>query len=115
MAVFPVSQHSWESEVKPINNTVIDTAESGAQHAYIISDKDWFDITLVTKVYHDKDGLIPNQITDFYNANKLQENIQFACKGGQYLGMFTSRPVVEQLPGFGLWKVTSTFRAERVS
>ncbi len=115
MAVFPTNEHSWESEVKAVDNTVIDTAESGVQHAYLISDKDWFDVNLVTKIYHDKDGIIAAQITDFYNNNKMLENIEFNCKGAEYLGIFTSRPVVEQLPGFGRWKVTSTFRAEKVN
>lgn len=104
---------SWESDAKAVANTTIDTMESGAQHAYVVSDKDWYDVTYIMLVYYDSARALGDAIDAFYTAHRLAENITFACKGHRYLGMMTDRPAIEKLKGFGVWRVSVNFRAER--
>ncbi len=77
MATFPTAGVSWKSVIKSVPNTAIDTMESGAKHAYAISDADWYDVTLINVVYHDNDRAIPDAVDAFYTANRLDENIKF--------------------------------------
>lgn len=114
MPAYPIIKHSWDSEAKPVNNTVIDTLESGAQHAYVTSGSDWYDVSYVVMIYHDIVGANRDLVRQFYNTNKLAENITFNCKGDRYIGIMTAPPQVEQLSGFGVWQITQTFRAQLV-
>lgn len=113
MPNFPIAEHTWDSEVKPVENTVIDTMESGAQHAYEISGTDWFSVTLETVINHDHSRAIGDNIEAFYRTNRFAENIVFACRGFYYTGLFTAPPEIVQLRGFGRWRITCQFRATR--
>lgn len=112
MPAYPIIKHSWDSEAKPVPNTVIDTLESGAQHAYVTTDADWYDVTLIMPIYHDTTGLNRDLVRQFYSDNKLADNVTFVCKGDSYVGMMTAAPQIEQLSGFGVWQITQQFRAQ---
>lgn len=114
MPTFPNYLHSYESRAEPIENVTVELAESGKPMAYLTANKPWFKVTLINVAYHDITGGVADSIDAFYLANQLQENISFECKGYRYVGMMLSRPQVESLGGFGLWRVTTQWQAQRV-